>query len=129
MNRAIEQHNLRSNPSPREEISEAEMKADHFFVKSSHKIKKVRYQDIRYVESMREYVRIHTTDKRYMVHQTMNAMEKRLTPMGFLRIHRSYMVNLEYLDSLQGNRVFVGEEEIPVGGSYKQKLLDRIDLL
>lgn len=131
VNRAIEQVQMRqrqAGPVEKQE-AEAQLGADHFFVRSSHRIKKVRYQDVQFVESMREYVRIHTSDKRYMIHQTMNAMEQRLSTHGFIRVHRSYLVNLEFLDSLQGNRIFIGETEIPIGGSYKKSLFDRIELL
>ncbi|MEM7367409.1 MAG: LytTR family DNA-binding domain-containing protein [Bacteroidota bacterium] len=131
VNRAIEQHGLvqQSGRPPESGEAEAQVAGDHFFVRTGHRIKKVRYQEVHYVESMREYVRIHAENKRYMVHQTMSSMEKRLSMYGFIRVHRSFLVNLEYLDSLQGNRIFIGETEIPIGGNYKKALFDRIELL
>lgn len=102
---------------------------DHFYVRTNHKMEKVVIQDILYIESMREYVSIHTNDRRYLVHGTMNRMEKELSSKHFARIHRSYIISLEHIKSITGNLVTIADKNIPVGASYRPAFFARINLL
>ncbi|MBN1951028.1 MAG: response regulator transcription factor [Bacteroidales bacterium] len=102
---------------------------EFLFVKSEYRLVRIRLEDIRYIEGMREYVRIHTTtSKPVMTLMSMKALEDKLPRKGFMRVHRSYIVNLNCITTIERGRiVFDKDVYIPVGEQYKgdfQKFVD-----
>jgi len=96
---------------------------DHFFAKVDGKMIKVRLDDIRIIEGMKDYVQIHLADQRLVIHQTMKGMEKALPSERFLRIHRSYIVALAHIEAVHGNQVDVSGQSLPVGANHRDELL------
>ena len=92
-------------------------------------MEKVELKNILYVESMREYVSIHTKDHRYVVHQTMNKMEEELPAGQFMRIHRSYIIGLNHVRIINGNTIHMGDKVIPIGGSYRKAFFEKVKTL
>ncbi|MDX1908919.1 MAG: LytTR family DNA-binding domain-containing protein [Bacteroidia bacterium] len=103
--------------------------ADHFFVKVDYKLVKIRFEDILFVEGMREYVNIQTAARRHIVYQSMKNMEELLPADRFARTHKSFIVALDKIDSLYGNIVEVRGREVPIGKSYKETFMQRIQTL
>jgi len=95
---------------------------DFIFVKSGYKSVKVNISDILYVEGMKEYVVIHTKDKKFTKLDRMKNMENFLKEKGFIRIHKSYIVSLKSIDAVFGNTVETGGKQLPLGRSYKEEL-------
>ncbi|MEZ4827871.1 MAG: LytTR family DNA-binding domain-containing protein [Bacteroidia bacterium] len=124
VNKASEQHRLRSQP---ETEIRAEQGKDYFFVKVDYKLVKIRYDEILFVEGMREYVNIQTPRKRHIVYQSMKNMEALLPEGKFARVHKSYIVALDKIQSTYGNVVEIGEKEVPIGKSYKDDFLRKIE--
>ena len=94
---------------------------DGLFVKSEYRVVRIRFNEIKYIEGMREYVRIHTTNDKIMTLLSMKVLEEKLPPHQFMRVHRSYMVNLSKINIIERNRiVFDNEVYIPVGEQYKE---------
>lgn len=110
------------------EVGSLEKKEKYFFVKTNHKMEKVPLSEILYLESMREYVSIQTKDRRFVVHQTMNAMEKKMTP-DFIRVHRSYIIGLNHIKTIIGNVLKIEGKDIPIGGSYRKAFFEQLDTL
>ena len=79
--------------------------------------------DICFISSDRDYVKIHTTEKNYMFIDSLKNWENRLLNKGFQRIHKSHLVNLNHIRRVEGNRVFVGLAELPIGRSYRSEFL------
>lgn len=102
-------------------------KETSFFIKVDGIQRKVRFEDILYVESKGNFVRLHCEDMRLMTADTLSNMEQKLSPYGFLRVHKSYIVNLEKVTGLEGNRLLIQEIKIPIGNSYKQGVLKMIN--
>ena len=96
---------------------------DYLFVKSDYKLVRIRLHEILYIEGLREYVRIHTLDKRHVIYQSMKKLEELLPEGQFARAHKSYIVALDRIDSIYGNTIEIGEVEIPIGKSYKDRLM------
>ncbi|MBX2827538.1 MAG: LytTR family DNA-binding domain-containing protein [Flavobacteriaceae bacterium] len=95
---------------------------DHIYVNANKKFIKIRFQDIQYVESVKDYVRIHTAEQRIMTKESLSQFEQKL-PKGFLRIHRSFIVNLSYVTAFTKVDVEIGTTEIPIGASYKEAVM------
>lgn len=133
VNKAIEQIKLRRVGSTPIVVNSAQVEApiqpDHFFARTHHKLEKVAFDDVHYVESLREYAAIHTSDKRYVVSQTMRKIETELPADRFIRVHRTYIVALAHIDEIFGNTIVIQGKEIPIGGSYKQAFFERVKML
>jgi two-component system LytT family response regulator len=96
---------------------------NHLFVKSGYKVVRIELDDIKYIESMHEYVRIHLcSDKPVMTLGSMKAIEEQLPPDKFLRVHRSFIVNTDKIRVIERNRiVFDNTVYIPVSDQYRSK--------
>jgi DNA-binding LytR/AlgR family response regulator len=97
--------------------------SDHLFVKSDYKLIRVELSEIKYIESMHEYIRIHRiNDKPLMTLLSMKSIEEQLPSERFIRVHRSFIVNKERIKVIDRNRiVFDNNTYIPVGDQYKAR--------
>lgn len=101
-----------------------ELEEGHMFVKSDSKLLKIAYSEIQYVEAFADYVKIWIADdKRIVTLQTMKNMETGLPKDKFIRVHRSFIVAIDKIESVQSNAVNIGKKEIPVGKNYKDGLM------
>ncbi len=96
---------------------------EYIYVNANKKHIKVLFQDILYVESIKDYVRIHTTDQWITTKDKISEFEQKL-PDYFLRIHRSFIVNKRKLTAFTAHDVEIGETEIPIGISYKKRVFE-----
>lgn len=92
---------------------------DFIFIKANHQQNKVYYKDIKYVEAYADYVKIFTTDRRFVTLQTMKNMETKLPEQLFVRVHRSFIVGLNHIQSFTLSSVQIGEQKISIGKNYK----------
>ncbi|MGU3376683.1 LytR/AlgR family response regulator transcription factor [Chryseobacterium sp. M5A1_1a] len=97
----------------------------HFFVKSSGKQHRINFNDILYIESIKDYVNIRTADEEYIVLDTLKSMENQLSER-FVRIHKSFIVNLDKVKSIGAKKVILPELEIPIGDSYRANFLEKL---
>ncbi len=122
INRASDLLNAKNGKSDQE---------DFFFVKADKKLIKLAYDEILYIEGLKDYVIIKKEEGRVISLQTMKSLEERLPNDNFLRIHRSYIINLKKIKAVMGNVVemqIAGKiEHIPVGKSYRDRLHEIID--
>ncbi len=91
-------------------------------IRADRKSRKVFFHDIDYIESIKDYVRIHTPSERIMTKMTLNEMESRVPAGSFLRVHRSYIVNINKVTALTSHDVEIGNIEIPVGDTYRKRI-------
>lgn len=100
----------------------------YLYVRSDHKLVKVWFSDIEYIESMREYIRIHLVDKPpVMTLLAVKTIEERLPKDNFLRVHRSFIVNLEKITEVRQQQIFLDKDiSIPIGSQYKDEFEDYI---
>lgn len=100
----------------------------YFFVKADYKQVKINFDEVDYVEGLREYVSIYVNGERIITLDSMKNMEKQLPSDRFMRIHKSYIVALNSIRALNGNMVEISKEKsLPVGKSYKEELIKLID--
>jgi two-component system, LytTR family, response regulator LytT len=103
--------------------------ANHLFVKSDYKLIRIELDEIRYIEGQHEYIKINLANgKPVMTHLSMKAIEEQLPSDQFMRVHRSFIVNLKKVSVIERNRiVFDGKVYIPVSEQYKEKFQEYID--
>ena len=99
---------------------------NHFFVKSSGQQHRVNFDDILYVESIKDYVNIKTEAQEYIVLDTLKSLENQL-PGNFIRVHKSFILNLNEIKSLSSKKIILNSgNEIPIGDMYKSNLLEKL---
>ena len=91
------------------------------------KMVKINFDDVNYIEGLNNYVIIHTQTGNHTVYLTMKEMEAGLWPDFFMRIHKSYIINIDKVTLLEGNMITIENEPLPVGSSYKNKVVKRIN--
>lgn len=122
-NRALQWFNLNRQPS---EPADAGPKS--IFVKSEYKLLQINLDDIRYIEGLKDYVKIYTEQSQRPILSLMNmkAMEQMLPSSRFMRVHRSFIVQKSKVREVERNRIVFGDVYIPIGDSYKQAFQDFI---
>jgi DNA-binding LytR/AlgR family response regulator len=100
--------------------------SNYILLHADHKIYKVNLNDIQYIEGLKEYVSYFTREKRIIVLQSLKSIEETLPSNKFIRVHRSYIVPIEKIKTLDGNQVQIGDKLIPIGRSYKDDVLKRV---
>lgn len=99
--------------------------SDSFFVKSDYKLVRVNFSDILYVEGVKDYVKIYLSGDRKSVLSltSMRAIEGALPATSFLRVHRSYIVNMDQADVVERGQILLGDKSIPISDSYKDAVM------
>jgi DNA-binding LytR/AlgR family response regulator len=93
---------------------------DFFFVKTEYRIEKIFFQDIMFIEGMRDYRSIQTNSKRILTPQTFIELEQVLPKSKFCRVHKSYIVTLNKIESIERNRIRIKDKMIPISETYKE---------
>lgn len=96
---------------------------DHIFIKANSKFFKVNFNEIVYIQGMKDYLKIHTTQYNLVTHQTLADIEKALPPWQFMRVHKSYIVSIAFIKSIYGNSIEIDKAVIPIGNSYKDAVM------
>jgi DNA-binding LytR/AlgR family response regulator len=98
---------------------------DFTVLKENKKLFKIKYEDILFVEAFGDYVKVITSQKTVTTHSTFKKFIKTL-PAHFLRVHKSFSVNLNKLEQISGNRIFIEKHQIPIGLTYKDSVLKKL---
>lgn len=102
---------------------------DHLFIKVDTKFVKLANNDILYIESMGDYVKFITPTKKLVTLNTLKNLEEKMNRNLFLKVHRSYMVNISKIDDLQGNVIYIGGNEVPIGKGHREEVLKRLNIM
>lgn len=112
------QHPNTSHPIERDEF---------ITVKDGAKIHKIDYSDLLFIEGQREYVTFHTIQRNITALYVMKNLEEMLPKDRFVRVHKSYIVAVKHIEMIEGNMLKIADRKIPIGGSYKEALLSRLN--
>ncbi len=126
INRALDLS--QKNSGDAKEHEKASNEEDFFFVKVDGVQHKIWFTDILYIQSKGNFVQLHLGDKKMLTAETLSNMDKKLSPHGFLRVHKSYVINARKVKSIQGNQLEIEGMKVPIGNSYKQVVLSKIGL-
>ncbi len=128
--RAIQKYLQRTETSPWQKQVPPTTDADapdHLYVNTNRKHVRIVFEEVLYIESLKDYIRIHTADQAVTTKEKISAFEDQL-PDYFLRIHRSFIVNTRQVTAFTANDVEIGDREIPIGVSYKQLVKARFEV-
>lgn len=112
----------------KQSLTESSSNKEYFFVKSNYKMVKVNYDDILYIEGLSEYIIIKTKSANIITLQSFKNIEKTLPESGFVRIHKSYLVSLSKIESIENQYVKIANKELPIGNKYKDNFFRIISL-
>ncbi|MDB5135136.1 MAG: response regulator transcription factor [Mucilaginibacter sp.] len=110
-----------------EQAPQSDFLSDFIFVKTEHKIQKVYLNDILFIEGLKDYISIFTPAERIITLQNMKKMEDALPERHFIRVHKSYIVSLNKIDSIERSRIFIKDKIIPVGDTYREEFFKIVD--
>ena len=119
---AVIQAVTESTPTP-------ESEQDFMFVRAEYENVKMNFSDILFIEGLKDYVKIYTTDNKFTLTLiSLIKLENLLSNKGFSRIHRSYIINIKHVKSIQKNKVLISDKRIPISESYKNAFFEKINL-
>ncbi|MDM1346849.1 LytR/AlgR family response regulator transcription factor [Myroides marinus] len=96
------------------------------FVKTDGKHIKVQYEDLKYVEGLKDYLVLHLANEKIITLSTLKEMEEKLPSTLFIRVHKSYIINKQHLDSIERNRLYIDKAIVPIGETYKKTVLGQL---
>jgi DNA-binding LytR/AlgR family response regulator len=102
---------------------------DFLFIKAEDKLIKLKKDDILFLESMRDYVKFVTPARNYVTYSTLKNMEEKLIGPNFLKVHRSYIVNITKIDDIRGNTIYLLGNQIPIGKGHRDEVAARLNIL
>jgi len=109
------------------EIAIPQKTHDFIFVKTENKIQKIYLDDILYIEGLKDYISIFTKTERIITLQNMKKMEESLPSKSFVRVHKSYIIALAKIESIERSRIQIGEKIIPIGDTYRDYFFKQIE--
>ncbi|PXY39782.1 DNA-binding response regulator [Flavobacterium cheongpyeongense] len=121
INKITTEYHLKNNI--RTETSKGD---SHIFIKVDKKMMKINIEEILFVEGMKEYIKIVTPDKTYITHKSLTAQSEELPNDKFMRIHKSYVIALNKVKSIEGNRIQILSYTIPIGRNYSKEVKNKI---
>jgi two-component system, LytTR family, response regulator len=121
INKITTEYNLKNNIK-----TEASKGDSHIFIKVDKKMMKINIEEILFVEGMKEYIKVVTQDKTYITHKSLTSLSEELPGDKFLRIHKSYVIALNKVKSIEGNRIQILNHTIPIGRNYSKDVKSKI---
>jgi DNA-binding LytR/AlgR family response regulator len=104
----------------------ANAEEDFFYIKSDNKLVKINYSDVQFVEALQNYVAIHTDQKKYITYLTFHSIEEYLPANRFVKTHKSYIVAMHKVESIEGNEILIGKNRIPISRTEKETVLEKL---
>lgn len=111
-----------------EVVKKAETIPEYIFVKSEYKTLKINIREIKYLEGMSDYVSIHLPDKRVMTLDSLKNFITKLPSQQFIRVHKSFVVNIEQIDHVERNQIIISDKRIPIGATYLKGFKDLLNI-
>jgi DNA-binding LytR/AlgR family response regulator len=104
-----------------------ETSTDFMFVRSERRMLKINFNDLVYIESFSDYLKIHLKAETVITRETISAIEAKLPQQKFMRIHRSYIVAIQHISSYTNELITINKQALPISRSYKKEVIDRLE--
>jgi DNA-binding LytR/AlgR family response regulator len=122
-NKAKEYYELRLK---NQKLSGKERSSDHVFIKVDGRLIKIYFNDILFIEALQNYIAVHTKDKKYISYLTLQSFIEFLPASDFVKTHKSFIVSVNKVDSIEGNNLQVGQTHIPISRSLKEEVMEKL---
>jgi DNA-binding LytR/AlgR family response regulator len=119
---SVKNKNISAHPAAASvaEVSPVADERSYMFVKTEYRMQRIDFADILYIEGLKEYLVIYLPNEKVLTLQSFKRMEEMLPPGNFVRVHKSYIVPLDKIESIERNRIKIGDKLIPIGESYSK---------
>lgn len=124
--RLYQEQRSRQRPEKKEAKMEASAEPDFIFLKVGHRIQKIAFQDITFIEGMKDYLQIHTAKEKIMTLLSFAKLEELLPAAKFVRVHRSFMVAIDKIEHIEKNRITIGKQIIPISDTYSESFYKKL---
>ncbi len=128
VNKVREYLELRAYTTGQHASKSTDNSQEFLFVKADYKLVKINFSDIQYIEGLKDYIKIYVKDRPVITQMSMKAIEEKLPPNQFIRVHRSYIVSFPKIDYIQKQMLTVGRKEIPVSENYREQLFRLVNI-
>ena len=102
---------------------------EYFFIKKDSVLNKVPIKDILWIEALGDYITVHTKDQRFVLHATLKSVESKLPADKFVRVHRSFIIQIDNVKKVEDTTIYINDTSIPVGALYKDNFIKRLNPL
>lgn len=102
-------------------VKQSTIEMDYIFVKTEYRIEKIDLKKVLYIQGMKDYLQIHTLEKKIMILQTFKNLLKILPKTGFQRVHNSYIISISKIEGIEKNRIRIGNDLIPISDGYRNE--------
>lgn len=102
---------------------------EYFFIKKDSVLTKVPIKDILWIEALGDYITVHTKDQRFIIHATLKSVEAKLPSSKFVRVHRSFIIQLDNVKKVEDTTIYINDTAIPVGALYRDNFIKRLNPL
>ena len=107
-------------------INEAAASSVYFFIKADNKLVKILFDNVLFAEALQNYVIIHTKDKKFITYLTFKSVEDYLPADKFIKVHKSYIISAQMVDSIEGNDIRIGQHHIPISRNLKDEVMEKL---
>lgn len=98
----------------------------HFFIKTDNKLLKIAHDEVLFIEALQNYVAVYTKDKKHITYLTIKSVEDQLPAKYFIKVHKSFIVASDKVESIEGNEIKIGQHRIPISRNIKDEVLEKI---
>ena len=99
---------------------------EYFFIKTNSRHEKIFFEELLFVEAADNYILLYTREKKHIIYRTLKSMEEYLPATHFIKVHKSFIIAFDKVDSIQGNQLFIGHHGIPISRNYKKLVIERM---
>ena len=114
------------NRSSSTDVTKTNSPEDYFFIKCDYKYERIYFNDILYIEAMQNYVTIYTNKGKYMTLLYLKHVEQNLDRNSFIRVHKSYIVSIPKIESIENNEIIIRSFRIPISRNYRDQVIGRV---
>ncbi|WP_448519863.1 LytR/AlgR family response regulator transcription factor [Rhodoflexus sp.] len=126
---AVYQHAVKSGQPVPVQIHTRYSADDSIFVKARTRLEKIRIGEVLWVEASDIYSEIHTRSGKYIVNYPLKVIEEKFPESLFFRVHRSFLINLQSIDALEDNELIINGQRIPIGKTYRSRLMEKLEIM
>lgn len=122
---ALHRHHLSSGGQKESTV----VSDSHLFVKVKNRLEKVKFEDVRYLEANDIYSILVSDKNNFILSYSLKTLEEKLPDRRFMRVHRSYIVNVDHINAIEDNYILISDKSIPIGKTYREDLMKRLSII